>query len=82
MNQTFPLKCFLLFLQGGYLSNICYKTIMKSVRNWKAKYFTITEKWEHVCVFLKTLMEIVPQMKIIMEIVPQMKEKLFFLGQS
>lgn len=55
---------------------------MKSVRNWKAEYFTITENWEIVCVFLKTLMEIVPQMKIIMEIVPQMKEKLFFLGQS
>lgn len=37
---------------------------MKSVRNWKDEYFTVSEKWEYVCAFLK-LMGIVPQMKII-----------------
>ena len=38
---------------------------MKSVRNWKDEYFTVSEKWEYVCAFLKTLMGIVSQMKII-----------------
>lgn len=67
MNQTklFPRDIFFFFLQGGYFSNICHNTVMKSVRNWKDEYFTVSEKWEYVCAFLKTLMGTVSQMKII-----------------
>ena len=38
---------------------------MKSVRNWKDEYLTVSETWEYVCAFLKTLMGLVLQMKII-----------------
>lgn len=38
---------------------------MKSVKNWKDEYLTVSETWEYVCAFLKTLMGLVLQMKII-----------------